>query len=90
MGYGKKERVFQLTCCGDTGRGCAADYLLEGENKENYQAGTVIHDVRTDLNFFYRKDLIENGICENDRVAKRRIKEEIVKIKKNYKKKDNL
>ena len=36
------------------------------------------------------KDLIENGICENDRVAKRRIKEEIVKIKKEYKKKDNL
>ena len=48
----KKERVFQLTCCEDTGAGCAADYLLEGENKQKYQAGTIIHDVISIDDFF--------------------------------------
>ena len=81
----KKKMVIQLTCCNDDKIGCAADYLLEGKNKENYQAGTVINTSVFSFNSFYKKDLVENGIYKNKKFASRKIKEEVKRIKKNTK-----
>ena len=77
----KKNMVVQLTCCGDDDTGCAADYLLEGENKKKYQAGTTINRIDTDLNNFFYKDLVENNIFETEEIAKMEIKKEAKKNK---------
>lgn len=77
----KKDKVIQLTCCMDKNLGCAADFVLEGEQKQKYQAGRYVNKDTRDFIFFYIYDLVENSIFPNEETAKKEFFKKVDEVK---------